>query len=175
MSDLDDSIFITQREIEVKEKELEILTKMNELQDCIYAIQELVIDYEQWGFDINNLDTFTTNYPLKLSLDEYAPHKNKWGTNNYEPDYEVFLKNLGFQYVDTGGGCDGYQKIINNKKILITHDAQTPKSMNELIDLGIYDDENSLLFSYYDIKSFKPLRLKDLNEKLINQLLEPLK
>jgi hypothetical protein len=47
--------------------------------------------------------------------------------------------------------------------------------MNELIDLGIYDDEGSLLFSYYDIKSFKPLRLKDLNEKLINQLLEPLK
>ena len=78
MSELKDNIF-------AKQKEIEILQKMNELSKLIYSIQESVIDYEEYGFNINDLKPFITNYPLKLSLDEYAPHRGEWGCKDHEP------------------------------------------------------------------------------------------
>ena len=76
-------VFKKEKEIMVIQKELEILNKIHEFNELIFSIQESVIDYEEWGFDANNLKPFVKKYPLKLSLFEYS-NKNIWGTEEEE-------------------------------------------------------------------------------------------
>lgn len=64
--------------IRINEQEIKILNKMREISQNIFDLQELVIDYEQWGYDANEIEEFITNYPLKMSLFDYNP-SNKWG------------------------------------------------------------------------------------------------
>ena len=64
--------------IRINEQEIKILNKMREISKNIFDLQELVIDYEQWGYDANEIEEFITNYPLKMSLFDYNP-SNKWG------------------------------------------------------------------------------------------------
>lgn len=64
--------------IRINETEAKILNKMKQITQSIFELQELVIDYEQYGYDVNEINEFTTNYPFKLSLDEYGPN-NQWG------------------------------------------------------------------------------------------------
>tara|TARA_R110002020_G_scaffold196661_1_gene397645 strand:+ start:159 stop:443 length:285 start_codon:yes stop_codon:yes gene_type:complete len=78
-----DFVLKKEREISVIQKELEILNKIYEFNKLIFSIQESVIDYEEWGFDVNNLNPFIKNYPLKLSLFEYS-NKNIWGEEQGE-------------------------------------------------------------------------------------------
>ena len=51
---------------------------MEKITESIFEFQELIIDYEQWGYDINDIKPFLDNYPFKHSLHDYTP-ENKWG------------------------------------------------------------------------------------------------
>jgi len=179
MSRIDDVIFQRQREIGVKEKELEILNKINELNKLIFSIQESVIDYEEWGFDINDLESFTKNYPFKLSLFDYEPHKNIWGNENEEePEIQVqeFLNKLGFYHVNTGGGCTGYEKVISNISFLITDgNATAPDELKQKISLLVSDMDNNVLYSNFDSEKgskMQELRVVDVTDKMISNLFE---
>tara|TARA_R100000388_G_scaffold36072_1_gene28108 strand:+ start:777 stop:1031 length:255 start_codon:yes stop_codon:yes gene_type:complete len=64
--------------IEINKQELKILRQMEKITNSIFELQELVIDYEEWGYDVNNIKPFLENYPFKYSLFDYKSH-NQWG------------------------------------------------------------------------------------------------
>lgn len=73
-----------EKAIEITKHQLKILKQMEKITESIFELQELVIDYEEWGYDVNNIKPFLENYPFKHSLHDYTPD-NKWGdkeTNN---------------------------------------------------------------------------------------------
>jgi len=180
MSRIDDVISQRQREIGVKEKELEILNKINEFNKLIFSIQESVIDYEEWGFDINDLESFTKNYPLKLSLDDYKPNTNLWGNENEEDPENIqvaqLLSKLGFFHVNTGGGCTGYEKVISNISFLITDgNATAPEELKQKISLLVSDQDNNVLYSNFDSEKgskMHDLKVVDVTDKMISNLFE---
>jgi len=72
------------REIFYKDLELNILKSMQKINDQIFTIQELIIEYEQFGQkEINDFKPFVRNYPFQISFDEFSP-SNYWGCEGDE-------------------------------------------------------------------------------------------
>ena len=64
--------------IQINKHELQILKQMQKITNSIFELQELVIDYEEWGYDVNNMKPFLDNYPFQHSLFDYKVD-NQWG------------------------------------------------------------------------------------------------
>ena len=72
------------REIFYKDIELNILKSIQKINDQIFTIQELIIEYEQFGQkQINDFKPFVRNYPFQISFDEFSP-SNYWGCEGDE-------------------------------------------------------------------------------------------
>jgi hypothetical protein len=69
--------------VEIDMQELKILVQIQSITNSIFELQELIIDYEQWGYDVNNIKPFLYNYPLKHSIFDYNPN-NQWGDKAVE-------------------------------------------------------------------------------------------
>jgi len=128
------------REIFYKDLELNILKSMQKINDQIFTIQELIIEYEQFGQkEINDFKPFVRNYPFQISFDEFSP-SNYWGC---EGD-EEFLNNPPTREKE---------KEINEKKwvkkIFFSHDERE-EFINKMV-LGETIERNN----FYNVHTFE--------------------
>ena len=70
---LDNDITCTEQDLIIKELELKILNGINKINTTIFEMQKNINEYEDLGFEINDLKSFVNNYPFQISFDETLP------------------------------------------------------------------------------------------------------
>lgn len=58
----------------------------------------------------------------------------------------------GFSEISTGGGCVAFHKPVGNRgaHVLVTsseYEGNLPTEINELVDVGLYDEQGQALYS----------------------------
>ena len=64
--------------IQINKQELQILKQMEKITNSVFELQELIIDYQEWGYNIEDIKPFKENYPFKDSIFSFNP-TNHWG------------------------------------------------------------------------------------------------
>jgi hypothetical protein len=157
---LDHDIVCAEQDIIVKELELKILNGINNINTTILQMQKDINQYEDLGFEVNDLKSFTNNYPFQISFDEFSK-LNCWGSDgdeeflNKEPlpqnTVEKHLNKIGFNEVHTGGGCTGYEKIYPNYRVLLTDgNAEKPVKLTQKVCITIDDNDGNLKYCNHD-------------------------
>ena len=157
---LDHDIVCAEQDIIVKELELKILNGINNINTTILQMQKDINQYEDLGFEVNDLKSFTNNYPFQISFDEFS-ELNCWGSDgdeeflNKEPlpqnTVEKHLNKIGFNEVHTGGGCTGYEKIYPNYRVLLTDgNAEKPTKLTQKVCITIDDNDGNLKYCNHD-------------------------
>jgi len=157
---LDHDIVCAEQDIIVKELELKILNGINNINTTILQMQKDINQYEDLGFEVNDLKSFTNNYPFQISFDEFS-ELNCWGADgdeeflNKEPlpqnTVEKHLNKIGFNEVHTGGGCTGYEKIYPNYRVLLTDgNAEKPVKLTQKVCITIDDNDGNLKYCNHD-------------------------
>ena len=157
---LDHDIVCAEQDIIVKELELKILNGINNINTTILQMQKDINQYEDLGFEVNDLKSFTNNYPFQISFDEFS-ELNCWGSDgdeeflNKEPlpqnTVEKHLNKIGFNEVHTGGGCTGYEKIYPNYRVLLTDgNAEKPVKLTQKVCITIDDNDGNLKYCNHD-------------------------
>ena len=157
---LDHDIVCAEQDIIVKELELKILNGINNINTTILQMQKDINQYEDLGFEVNDLKSFTNNYPFQISFDEFS-ELNCWGSDgdeeflNKEPlpqnTVEKHLNKIGFNEVHTGGGCTGYEKIYPNYRVLFTDgNAEKPVKLTQKVCITIDDNDGNLKYCNHD-------------------------
>ena len=82
---LDNDITCTEKDLIIKELELKILNGINKINTTIFEMQKNINEYEDLGFEVNDLKSFTNNYPFQISFDEFH-ELNCWGSDG-DPEY----------------------------------------------------------------------------------------
>jgi len=148
-------------EFNSKRIELEILQSIDTINNTIFKMQRLINEYEyEHGKDINDIKSFTSNYPFQISFDEFSV-VNCWGSDgdeeflNKEPlpqnTVEKHFKKIGFNEVHTGGGCTGYEKIYPNYRVLLTDgNAEKPVKLTQKVCITIDDNDGNLKYCNHD-------------------------
>tara|TARA_R100000654_G_scaffold6028_1_gene16136 strand:+ start:392 stop:958 length:567 start_codon:yes stop_codon:yes gene_type:complete len=173
------------REIFYKDLELNILKSMQKINDQIFTIQELIIEYEQFGQkNINDFKPFLRNYPFQISFDEFSP-SNYWGCegdeeylNKHPSTVDEYLNKLGFFSVMTGGGCWGFENNYEKFSILITDgNAQKPFNLNQKICITVTNDDSNILFCNWDDENNELYNLKvcNVNKEVIEKIVSIVK
>ena len=126
------------REIFYKDLELNILKSMQKINDQIFTIQELIIEYEQFGQkQINDFKPFLRNYPFQISFDEFSP-SNYWGADGDEE----FLNNPPTKEKE--------KELIEKKwvtKIFFSHDERENFIEHMKTYFNIFDYDKQLINS----------------------------
>ena len=157
---LDHDIVCAEQDIIVKELELKILNGINNINTTILQMQKDINQYEDLGFEVNDLKSFTNNYPFQISFDEFS-ELNCWGSDgdeeflNKEPlpqnTVEKHLNKIGFNEVHTGGGCTGYRKNYADYRVLLTDgNAEKPVKLTQKVCITIDDNDGNLKYCNHD-------------------------
>ena len=80
---LDNDIVCAEQDNIGKELELKILNGINNINTTILQMQKDINQYEDLGFEVNDLKSFTNNYPFQISFDEFS-ELNCWGSDGDE-------------------------------------------------------------------------------------------
>jgi len=174
---LDHDIVCAEQDIIVKELELKILNGINNINTTILQMQKDINQYEDLGFEVNDLKSFTNNYPFQISFDEFS-ELNCWGSDgdeeflNKEPlpqnTVEKHLNKIGFNEVHTGGGCTGYEKNYADYRVLLTDgNAEKPVKLTQKVCITIDDNDGNLKYCNHDDTEKHNSRLYNI---IVNQI-----
>ena len=174
---LDHDIVCAEQDIIVKELELKILNGINNINTTILQMQKDINQYEDLGFEVNDLKSFTNNYPFQISFDEFS-ELNCWGSDgdeeflNKEPlpqnTVEKHLNKIGFNEVHTGGGCTGYEKNYADYRVLLTDgNAEKPTKLTQKVCITIDDNDGNLKYCNHDDTEKHNSRLYNI---IVNQI-----